>query len=281
MILGCCSFLLPATSNAQQPSVSELVQQARELGIDQASLAELQQRAKARGIGDRELISVINSALELAGQKLPSDHIIQKALEGMSKGVAGSQIAQVLTRMQEATEQSARIVGPWMDRPGVRAMIERTGPETSQEVRSELIKSASRAIAQNTPARVVGDILSDLSEESVLARTHASNIATAIGILPELPTTATQPEVSRAFVVRALKGGFSGDDLQKLPAALNVAQMRSRLPAASVIQGVADQLQGNVPAAQILQNLLNGTTGGGPPGSVPRGLENIPDRGQE
>lgn len=280
LVLVSLSFFIPAASNAQQESVEELINQARALGMEQASLTELYDRAKAQGIEDQKLTIMLNSAVALAGQNLPADHIIQKALEGMSKGVPGNRIVGVLDKIQQATEQSAQLVEPWIENPSVRGIIDQSGTQKMPEFRNELIKSASKAIAQGIPKDVIGGVLSDLNDESVLSKTSSLNIITAIGILPDLPAIAAQPEVSRAFIVHALKGGFGVDELQKLPSALNAAQMRSRLPAASVIQGMANQLQGGIPASQVLQNLFRGSVEGRPPGKIPKRPENNPGRNQ-
>lgn len=279
LIMACWGCLLIEPLSAQPQTLNELMSQARQLGIEQSSLEELRGRAQGRGIGDQELSSFINTAVILAGKQLPSDHIIQKALEGLSKGVPADRIVQVLNTIQQATEQSAEVVEPWINSPGVQQMVDRFGNQTVHEFRNELIKSSAKAVAQNVPAGVIGEVLSDISDEAVISETNPQNIVSAIGVMPDLPITASEPAVSRSFIVRALKGGFGAADFQKLPMALNVAQMRSQIPASGVLQGVANQLQGGIPAAQILQNLFEGNVGGGPPGNVPKGLGNSNNRG--
>lgn len=280
-MLGCWTLYAPALANAQQGEPTELIEKARELGVDQNALNDLQSRAELRGINNQDFITILNSVVTLAQQQLPSDHIVKKALEGMSKGVPGTRLVSVLGNLERATQESAEIVKPWVRSSGVRAMLDRTGDGQSEaQFEGELIKSASKAVSQNTPAAVIGEILSDINDASVLSEAHPSNIVTAVSVMPDLPTSATQPEVSRAFIVRALKGGFGAADFQKLPTALNIAQMRSQVPASSVLKGVSDQLQGGIPATQILQNLFDGNIGGGPSGNRPPGLGNKGRQGQ-
>jgi hypothetical protein len=81
------------------------------------------------------------------------------------------------------------------------------------------------------------------------------------------------------MIVRSLKAGFDASELQKLPAAIKMAQQRGQLPAANVIEGISHQLNAGVPAQQILQNLFDGNIGGGPPGGTPPGLEKRQKRG--
>ncbi|MFH5832793.1 hypothetical protein [Halalkalibaculum sp. DA384] len=266
---------------AQQEAVDQLMQTATDNGMEQSALSELRTRADSRGMQAGQLIDIIRPAASLAEQNLPADHLIQKALEGLSKGVPDRQIVSVINRIHSATEQAAQVVDPWMQNPGVQKMIERTdGPGSNQRVRNRMIEASSKAISQDIPVESVSQMLSEMGSESILSRATASDIITAIGILPDIGA-AEQPRTARAFVIRALKGGFNSSELQKLPMAVNMAQKRSRLPAAGVLKGASQQLQVGTPASRILQNLFNGNMGGGPPGSVPGGMQENPgqDRG--
>lgn len=265
---------------AQQIPLDELIQRARNAGIEQSELEELQTRAERRGMSDQQLAALIEPAVNLAEENLPADHITQKALEGLSKGVPSSRIVSYIDRMNSSTRQAARIVDPWVEKTDIRQITGGDGGSApGVEMRNNLIKASSRAITQNIPAESVGQILDDLNNESVLSRTTPSAVVAAISILPDLPG-AEQAQIARSFVVRALKGGFNSGELQKLPTALNMALQRSQLPAASILEGVSNQLQGGTPAAQILQNLSNGIVLGGPAGNIPKGLEKIPDQGR-
>ncbi|MDX1619286.1 MAG: hypothetical protein R3224_10915, partial [Balneolaceae bacterium] len=264
----------------QQAPLNELLEQARDAGIEQSTLEELRSRAENRGMSQQELGTVIESAVSLAENNLPTEHLTQKALEGLSKGVPAPRIVSYIQQVRSSTGQAARIVDPWMDNDGVRRMVDRSGGSVSgPEMRNSMIKVSTMAIAQDIPAESIDRLLSDINDESVLSRTTAPSVVAAISILPDLPG-AEQAQTARTFVVRALKSGFNTADLQKLPTALNMAQQRSRLPAATILEGVAGQMRGGTPAAQILQNLFDGNIGGGPAGNVPKGLENVPDQAQ-
>ncbi|MDR8390299.1 hypothetical protein NC796_04045 [Aliifodinibius sp. S!AR15-10] len=265
---------------AQQTSVDELIQRANENGIDQTALAELRTRAQNRGMGEEQLFNIIEPAVSLSQENLPADHIIQKALEGLSKGVPDNQIASVINRMKSSTQQAAQVVDPWMQNPAVQKMVERSdGPENSQRVRNRMIEASSKAISQNIPSESVNQILTEIGDESILSEKASSDIIAAINILPDI-AAGGQPGVAQAFVVRALKGGFNSEELLKLPMAVNMAQKRNQLPAAGVLEGASQQLQNGTPASQVLQNLFNGNVGGGPPGNVPKGLQDNPGQGK-
>lgn len=262
-----------------QEGLPDILDRARNAGIEQSMLEELQAKAKKRGLGTQEVANLIKPAVSLAEKDLPADHLIQKSLEGLSKGVPSSRIHSFISRLQSSTQQAATIVDPWMKSSKVQQMISQQGGAASgSAIRNNMIKASSRAITQDIPAESIRQVLSDINNQSVLSKTSPSNIVSAINILPDLGVK-DQPKLASSFVVRALKGGFNADELQKLPAALSMAQQRSQLPAASIMKGVSKQLTGGVPASEVLQNLFKGNIGGGPPGNVPKGLQGNPGKG--
>lgn len=272
---------LSGTLKAQSPTLEEVLQQARQAGIEQSALTRLQQRARNRGLGDEQLIALMQPAIEMAAQDLPADFALEKALEGLSKNIPAARIAPVLQRLGQTAREAAAIVDPWLETPGVRKMVAGSPAGMSGETfRSELTKATSRALHQNVSPETAAEVFDEMGASSVLAKAGPPDIIAAVGILPDMPQ-GVDPGQSGKFIVRALKGGFKASELQNLPSAMSMAQQRSELPAASVIQGVSEQLKGGVPAKQILQNLFNGQVGGGPPGSMPKGLENRPDRGNQ
>jgi hypothetical protein len=267
---------------AQEPDVSSWIQKAEQAGIEQSVLSELQTRVENGGIGGEELESIMTHALAMSEENLPAEMAIQKALEGFSKGIPGGRIISVVDKLHGSASQASKIVDPWMKKSQVRQMTARfEGSMSRDKFRTELTKATSKSFMQNLPADAVTEVLSQIGSESILSSAGPSDVVAAMGILPDLPQAANNAESSGKFIVRALKEGFKADDLQKLPAAIKIAQERSQLPAASVVKGVSGQMQKNIPAKQILQNLFNGNVGGGPPGNIPKGLENKPDRGQK
>lgn len=280
LALLCSLLAIPIGLSAQDASLSQLLERATASGIDQEQLNELQQRAEARGLSEQNLAGILEPAVQLAEENLPSEMILQKALEGLSKGIPANRMQPLLQRMNQATRQAAPLVESWVQRPDVQQMVNsRGGGMSNQQFRSEMIKATMRGLQKNIPAGEMEALLNEMSQQDISANMGATNAVAAVGVFSELPTTAEQPEVSRAFVMRSIKGGFNATELQRLPAAMQVAQQRSQLPAASVIEGVAEQMSGGIPAKQILQNLFNGNIGGGPPGGTPPGLQNRQNRG--
>lgn len=282
LLAGFLMFLISGNLYAQENNTEEWIKKAGEAGIEQSMLSELQTRIQNNKISDQQFQSIIKTAIAMSEENLPADIAIQKALEGFSKGIPSGRIASVVDQMHKSVGQAAKIVDPWMNKPAVQEMMGRSGQAMPKEkFRNELTKATSKSIMQNISAESVNQVLSQIGTQSVLANSGPSDIVAAMGILPDLPSTSKNPEMAGKFIARALNGGFKADELQKLPSAMKMAQQRSQLPAASVIEGVISQMKGNVPAKQILQNLFNGKVGGGPPGDIPKGLDNKGDRGNK
>ncbi len=269
---------IAGTSYAQE-NYSALAQRAEELGVESALLIELRKGVQAKSISEQQFRMIVETAIEMSEQNLPTHMVIQKALEGISKGILGDRIIPVVSHIQQSVEISAGVIDQWISRPEAQSMIDRMeGVMTKAKFRNEMIKVVSKSIIQNVPSKTVSTILFQISSQPLPEAVAPDDIIVAMGILPALSSITSQPDASGKLIVRALKEGFGADELLRLPAALKIAQLRSQLPAASVISGVARQMQHNIPAGQILRNLFNGKIGGGPPGNIP-GLDKIPNRG--
>ncbi len=256
-------------------------QETEVTGIDQERIEELQTRAMDRGYSEEQLAMILEPALQMAGQNLPAELLLQKAMEGVAKGIPARQMVPVLQNIQRGTEVMVPVINQWVERDEVSQMLERSEERFDRELlRQEMLKVSSKAISQQVGPELVQDILNTLTEQGVIQNSRPSSVIAAIGIMPDIPSIGEQPDIAKGVLVRAVQSGFSASEMQRLPGAMNMAQRRSQLPAAAVIEGVSQQMQGGVPAAEILQNLFNGNIGGGPPGNVPRGLENRPGRGQ-
>lgn len=266
--------------HAQDADISALIAKTEEAGMEQAAVQELRNRAQNSGMSNQQVRQILESALHLSNQNLPGQVAIDKALEGLSKGVPAGRIIPAINDIGEGMRRATGIVDPWMNRSEVQQLMNRAGQSMSKSsFRSEMIRATSKSFVQDVPTDQINEIFRALGTNEILSERSAGDVITAVSILPDLPTTASQPEVSVSFIVRALRGGFDTDRLQQLPSAMKMGQQRSQLPAASVIEGVAQQMEKGIPAKQILQNLFNGNIGGGPPGNIPKGLDRRPDPG--
>jgi len=280
LLVFVCAYLgIPDTALAQTEALDKLVERANKTGIEQSVIEDLKARKEARGLSNEQFANMIEPAVQLAENDLPANHVLQKALEGLSKGVPDARIVPYINRMANATRQAAGVVDPWMAKPEVKRVLgEQKNSMPGQSMRNRLIESSSRAITQNIPPENINQLLTDIGNKSVLSKTNGANIISAMDIVSDLPMRE-QPELTRSFIVRALKGGFESGEFQKLPMALNMAQKRSQIPASNIMRGVGNQLNKGVPARDILKNLFDGKIGGGPPGDIPRGMEDNPGKG--
>ncbi|NGP89960.1 hypothetical protein [Fodinibius halophilus] len=281
-LLGLAIFMMVSGSVfAQQTDTQQWIHKARDAGINQEVLTELQNRVENNGMYAAQVKGIMETAITMANENLPSEVVIRKALEGFSKGIPGPRVLSVVNKMHKGMGKAAQIVGPWVEKPQVKEMINRQNAMTKEQFRDELTATTSKSIMQNMSPETVNEVLTQVSDRSVLAKSSPPEVIAAMGILPDLPSGSKNAKVSSKFIVGAIKGGFKAADLQKLPSAMKIAQQRSELPAASVIKGVAQQMNGGIPAKEILQNLFNGQVGGGPPGDIPPGLRNKPDNGNK
>ncbi|HKK46810.1 MAG TPA: hypothetical protein VJ964_14885 [Balneolaceae bacterium] len=272
LLFGLISLSITNNAYAQKTQVGALIKQAKKAGIEQQALTDLQNRAKERGVSDQQLQAIIKTAISMSEENLPSNVVIQKSLEGFSKGIPANRIISVVRQEHQSMKQAAGIIDPWIQKSSVQQMLKHSNSQMSKQIfRNELAKATSKSIMRNMSSETINGVLSQIGNESVLSHAQPSDVVAAMGILPDLSSSANS-KTSGNFVVRALKGGFNSDDLQKLPSAMRMAQQRGELPAASVLEGVLNQMKKGVPARQIIQNLINGKIGGGPPGNKPPGL---------
>ncbi|MEX1010665.1 MAG: hypothetical protein WDZ29_01250 [Balneolaceae bacterium] len=269
----------PSVTDAQDRTIEQWGDAAISAGLEPSSLNQLLSRAEARRLDGPSLGLILSPAIALAEQNLPGELILEKAMEGLAKGVPIPQIEPVLARLQQGAESVAPFVTEWAGREEASLMIERSGEQTDREqFRKDLMRVSAIASSELQGPDLVRDILNSLSESGVIPTSRPSSVLAGIRIAADLPGRVDRPDVARDMIVRSVQSGFTATDIQKMPGAMELAQRRSRMPAASVLEGVSEQIRSDIPATQILQNLFNGQIGGGPPGGTPRGLENRPGR---
>jgi len=257
-----------------QETVDGLLDRAIASGVDQTRITEVRQRVQERGMSDQEFMSIIQPAIDMAEENLPYEMIFEKVLEGLSKGVSTQRMAPVLSSIHENASKSAQLVDRWMQRPEVGQFVERDeGRMRRDQFRNEMVKAGSKAMMQNIDEELLSETLNNVSEGN-MDKIKPSGLLAAINILSDLPNGTNSASENARLVLKALQSGFEAGDIQKLPAALNMAQRRSQLPAAAVGKGFMEQLERGFPSERILQNMFNGQVGGGPPGNVPGGIKN-------
>ena len=263
-------FITPAAVGQVDQS-DDLVRKAERAGIEKYLLNELRDRTGGDRPAGRLLVTVLRSATEMANNNLPYERIIGKAFEGISKGVSSDKVALAVVELHKSTETAADIVDRWAQ-SNAHSPI---GSGNSEASRKGLTVALSNVIRSDLSSAAAEDILTALTEASLPSDTGTGELVAAIRIIPEIAAinqTGTTDGTATKFVIRALKGGFKSGDLQKLPAALKMAQARNQPFVSAVLQGRTGPF-GGFPASQVIQNLMNGNAGAVLPGSIPVGLD--------
>ncbi len=246
-------------------------------GLDPDRLETLITRAQNRQVSPDDLNDMLNPAISLAENDLPYNPVLQKTMEGIAKRVPAGNIRQVLNQMANNLNRSAEIVDPWVAREEVRAMVEagrgsRESDAATRGFRNQLLEHTSYALQQDMSEENIRSFLELLVSERVTERGGMSTVASALQVLPDLPTSRENPGMSNRILVRALNSGFSSGEIQQLPDAFRSAQFHSQLPADNIARGLDRQIGEGLPAEHIIQNLFQGNIGGGPSGILPPGL---------
>jgi hypothetical protein len=205
------------------PNYTEIVESARNAGIDQARLDLLIQRAQERGVTGEQFGTMMQPAISLANSNLPYEPVLQKVMEGLAKRVPAPQISQVLVRIESGLNRSAVIVDGWIGQDQTQNMIrsESRGRDVQQataQFRNQLLENSAQALQQNIREEHLASLLNQIVAEQAADRTGLGSVASAVGILGDLPTSETDPELSNRIVISALKAGFSANEMQQLPA---------------------------------------------------------------
>ncbi len=279
--------LIPLQTSAQDFSeYRHILQQGSEAGIESERLETLVSRAVSHQIAPDELNRLTTPATTLAERDLPYDPLLQKAMEGMAKQVPLNTIHQVLEQMAGNMIRSTDLVDPWMARSEILNMIEagkgnRETADVARNFRNMVLENTSYALQQNMRKETIQNFLDQLISEKAIQRSGMSTIASAIRVLPDMPSSQDHPETSNRILIRALMAGFNESEIHQLPEAFRLAAFRSQLPAESIARGMEQQMQQGLPANRILENLFRGNIGGGPPGFTPPGLERSGQDDQE
>jgi len=273
-------FLLiaPLAVQAQDAGLEQALARAASAGVDDGRLELIRQRAAARGVDDAMLVRLIEPATGLAQDNMPSDFILQKIMEGLAKGVPGAMMMPVLESIQQQAPRAVEMADQWIGRAEVAPFMEAMGPQQAR-FRQDLVNAGLKSLIQHVAPEAIESVLNGLGSPSVLEKASPQAVAAAVGILPDLPESVRNEGGVQQILAQAVAGGFSAADMQRLPGALNAAERRSQLPAASVLEGMSHQLGSGIPASQVLQNLFNGNINAGPPAHARgRGPGNRPGR---
>ncbi len=268
--------LTPAVS-AQ--SVDDLMERGRQAGMDVELLSALESRANAAGLDVAETARLIEPAVLLAEQQLPSRAVVQRALEGLAKQVPPDRIAEVLGRLQHASERAGERGGAWLERSDVREMLGVNARQDEARARSVVMEGLAQAYNREAPAEALDAALERIPQEVGPGRTSPAAVGAALQVLPDLAISAQEPNLAAGLLTQALNSGFAARDLRQLPAALEAAERRGEMPAEAAARGALSEMAMGTPAAMVLERLFQGQIPGQPPGGTPPGLDRRPGGG--
>ena len=288
LVLLVLGMIAPHAAVGQDADVQALLERGRKAGADAEQMQMVAKRARRAGLSAKATASLLRPAVALAEQDLPSTSLLSKTLEGLAKRVPPSRMQPVLQQYRTHTEQAGRLVNQWTQRSDVRELLgasENTPSNADKTARAQLVTATAEAQQQDIPAKDIEAFLNGLPQGIERRPVSLGQVATAVGVLPDLPGNGTSQETARALLTSALNADYSPESLRQLPSALQSAHQKSKRPVDVLAQGTAKAIAKGTPAATVLQSLFQGglpgggpPAGAGPPGNTP-GTGKPPDTG--
>lgn len=272
--LLCLALATPGLGQAPEA----LLSRGAAAGADVELLEEVRARADRVGLDAEAVSGLLRPAVLAAEAGLPSGLLLQKGLEGLSKGVPPERIVLVLAALEGALERAAGLVDPWMAGPGVGEAV--AEPDGGRAARARLVESVGLALQAGASEETLGELLGRVPRGLKGGRVSALRLGVAAEVLSEIPVARRDPAMAAEVVLAALNAGFGAAELRELPAALRAAARRGELPAETVARGALVQMMDGLPAASVLENLFRGEFPGNAPFDLPPGLERLREAGR-
>lgn len=273
LVLSALAF--PAGAWGQSP-VSSLIEQGRAAGADAALMRTVATRAQNTGFSAQATADLLRPAVDLAEQGLPAAPLMNKALEGLAKQVPAARMAPVLQQLGTHTQEAGALVSTWASRGDTQALLGRSGPPPQTE-RNRLVTTIAEARQQNLPLPAVEQFLDQLPDAVQRRPVSLSEVTTAVGTMPDLPTARKNPALARDLLSAALNAGYDAESLRQLPAAFEQARRTSPRPTTAIARGAAQAITKGTPASAVLRSLFQGSVpGGGPPAGAGPGASGSP-----
>jgi len=277
------ALLLPASVHGQS-AVESLIAEGRAAGADANRMQTVASRAEGAGLSPQQTAALLKPAVSLAERDLPTTPLLNKTLEGLAKQVPAKRMTPVLQQIQTHTEKAGALVSTWTEKPDTKALLGTTDGSLARTERDQLVVNIAEAQQQNVPLNQIQSFLDALPRAVKSRPVSASDVAVAVSVMPDLPTTPTAPNTSRHLLTAALNAGYGPESLRQLPGALARAQRSNSRPAASIAESVTQAIGKGSPAPAVLRTLFQGTVPDNPsssrnaPPTRPPGQSNPPGR---
>ncbi|WP_263789345.1 hypothetical protein [Salinibacter sp.] len=268
---------IPCGAAAQPADVQSLLDRGATAGADVEQMRTVVERARQAGLSNEATAALLDPAVALAEQNLPTKPLLSKTLEGLAKQVPPSRMQPVLRQYRIYTEEADQVVAQWTQRDRVRQMLDTEGgdppvPTAQADDRARLVTAVTETQQQGIPSGQVQSFLSGLPEGVKRRPVPMEEVAAAVNVLPDLPRNGASPETATRLLTAALDAGYDTESLRQLPSALQSARQNSNRPIDALAQGTAQAIAQGTPATSVLQSLFQGSfPGGGPPAGVGNG----------
>jgi hypothetical protein len=222
---------------------------------------ELQRRGQERGLTPEQVQSILDRASQLEARGLPAASVLDRYLEGLSRGVPLPRIESVVDQLETRLRDSAQrvdLVFPPVQDPNTRAM------------RLVLIDHCAYAMSVGVPA-------DGLDQAMRLAA--SGNEGPAAGRAPVLAMSCLMAggldaSSSLELVRSAWRSGYRGRDLERLGRDLGGLGAQGQGPPPDVLRQVRDSLHSGADRETMLRRLeeLRDHEGPGPGQHGPPGM---------
>ncbi|MFP4227502.1 MAG: hypothetical protein ACLFTE_01590 [Salinivenus sp.] len=257
--------LLPYGAVAQEASVQSILDRGQEAGADVDLMRTVASRAEAANLSPAATAEILEPAVSLAEQDLPTRPVLNKALEGLSKNVPPDRMRSVLQQLHTSTEQAGQLVTGWLEKEDTRTMLGADEEPVSERGRSDLVASVADAQQQEVSAETIESFLNELPATTDRRPVPLPNVSVAVGVLPDLAGNGEVGPAAQDLLVAALNAGYDAESMRQLPTAIEQAERETQQPAAAIAKGTAQAISWGTPAANVLRNLFRGAPPAGPP----------------
>ena len=219
---------------------------------------ELAQRAARAGLSETEVRGILARVDRLQAGNLPAAPVIDRYLEGFSKGVPLPRIEAAVDQLCDRLQISAGFVDGVFPRPQTA---------DGQAARASLIDYGAFALGAGASADALKGTLSLASAD----RTGAAGAGAPVLALGVMVTAGLSADRSADVVRTAWNHGYRGGELQRLGQDLAALGRDGKAPPPEAVDRVMTLLQSGQDHDAVFQNLDEMHAPGGHPGYNPPG----------
>lgn len=248
VLIGMLLFgsLCGGATKAQPESLFTVIQKAERAGASGELVRTVADRGREAGFSSEATTRLLRPILELAEEGYPTQSVLMRALEGISKQVPPPRLQTALGDMQGRTAQAGALASGWLRG--------REGLDTEHDARRALVEHVARAQKNGFSPSTLEQVWSGLHTNTKGPAPTLSAIATAFEVLPELPGSENSPSIAGRLLGRAIDAGYSTAELRQLPSALRPEGTR-QLPHTAITRRAVRLVSQGASAVDVRRNL--------------------------